>query len=303
MAPPARTPPLDRFIGQAELRHLISGAKIEDLGPDNLDLTSRYLVPKDRTCSAVITARQTGYLAGGALLPTLLSVYDPAIRLRPLILDGQQIEADTTIAELSGVLESILAMERVALNFMTHLSGVATATAQYVKAVAGTKVKIFDTRKTLPGLRALEKYAVACGGGHNHRHGLYDAVLVKDNHIAHLTSQELPMVLIDALNQARATAPAPAFIEVEVDTLEQLERVLGIASSGIDTVLLDNMTPGQLRRAVAIRDTLASGVELEVSGGIHLDTVAQVAATGVERISVGQITHSAASLDIALDMV
>ncbi len=273
------------------------------MGPADLDVTTRCLVPANQSCCATICARQSGHLAGGALLPALISLYHPAIGLKVLVGDGQRVEPGVAIAQLAGPLAHILALERVALNYLMHLSGVATVTARYVSAVTGTNSKIFDTRKTLPGLRALEKYAVACGGGYNHRRGLYDAVLIKDNHIAHLATRELPVTLKRALSRARAASPPPRFVGVEVDTLEHLEVVLRAVPSAIDIVLLDNMALPSIRQAVTIRDTLAPGVELEASGGINLDTVAQIAATGVERISVGQITHSAVSLDLALDIV
>ena len=275
------------------------------MGPNELDVTSRCLVPESQTCSAAIVAREAGHVAGGALLTTLVTVYDSEIVLQRQQQDGRVVATGQTIAVLTGSLRSILAMERVALNLMSHLSGVATLTARYVAAArgGGAKAKIYDTRKTLPGLRALEKYAVACGGGHNHRWGLHDAVLIKDNHIAHLSIDRLAESLQAACRDARLLSPPPRFVEMEVDTLEQLERVLPVAAGRIDRVLLDNMSRDQLIGAVAMRDRLAPSVELEASGGINLQTVGGVASTGVDCIAVGQITHSVPALDLALDVL
>jgi len=300
---PDGTLSLDRYIGQAQLRDLVECAKAEDMGPDGLDLTSDCLIPKEQPCHAVIRARQSGCLSGVSLLSTIANVYDNAITLRCIAQDGQAIDSDAEVAQIEGSLHSILAMERVALNFLCHLSGIATTTACYVAAVTAYNTKIYDTRKTLPGLRALEKYAVVCGGGHNHRSGLHDAVLIKDNHIAHLTTQDLPKAIRRACSQARSSTPSPRFVEMEVDTLEQLQCVLEIATGLIDVILLDNMSPDQLRQAVAIRNRVAATIQLEASGRITLSTVAQIAATGVNRIAIGQITHSAASLDLAMDIL
>ena len=185
------------------------------------------------------------------------------------------------------------------MNFVTHLSGIATLTSQYVQAVKGTNAVICDTRKTIAQMRSLAKYAVACGGGVNHRMGLFDAVLIKDNHIAGIAPDDLTHALISAIIKARAAQPPPAFIEVEVDTLEQLRRVLLCAA---DMILLDNMSPPQLREAVAMRDADAPQVQLEASGGVTLDNVRAIAESGVDRIAVGQITHSAPALDMGLDI-
>ena len=203
------------------------------------------------------------------------------------------------VGTLSGSLRGILAVERVLLNLLTHLSGIATLTAAYVAQVAGTSADIYDTRKTIPGLRDLAKYAVACGGGCNHRMGLHDAVLVKDNHIAHIAPAELPGALARMVVAARAAKPRPTFVEIEVDTLDQLRAVL---PTGPDIVLLDNMAPDQLRDAVALRNAAAPGVLLEASGGVTLETVGAIARTGVDRIAVGALTHSAPALDLGLDI-
>jgi len=300
--PPRHGPALDSFITQNHLAGLIQQAKHEDLGPNNTDLTTVCLIRPDQLGQAVLRARQPGRLAGAALLPAIVAAYDTAIDLQPLINDGQPLGKNDSIAQFTGPLCSILALERIALNFMTHLSGIATLTSQYVQAVASTNAQVCDTRKTIPGLRALQKYAVACGGGHNHRAGLYDAVLVKDNHIAHLSLQDLPDTLGRALNQARAATVPPRFIEVEIDTLDQLACILNNILPPPDRLLLDNMTPDQLRQAVGLRDSLAPGVVLEASGGVSLKTVAQIAHTGVDLISVGALTHSAPALDLGLDI-
>ena len=290
----ADPPSLDRYLSTGELREFVLRAKAEDMGPRSIDITSQAIVPDTQPAHATLRSRQPGRLAGAALLPVIAEAYGNSITIQATAHDSQPIEAGATIAQLAGPLRSILAMERVALNLLTHLSGIATLTSRYVEAAVGTKTQIFDTRKTLPGLRALEKYAVACGGGHNHRFGLYDAMLVKDNHLAHLKPNEIPVTLQKAFNHARAAATPPTFIEVEVDTLEQLENILANpVSSMIDVILLDNMTPDQLRQAVAMRDRLAASVLLEASGGIGLNNVAQIAHTGVDRIAVGAITHSA----------
>jgi nicotinate-nucleotide pyrophosphorylase (carboxylating) len=223
-------------------------------------------------------------------------VVDPTLVCSIVTPDGQRVERGTTLATVAGSLRGILAAERTALNFLQRMSGVATLTRKFVDAAAGFKVKLLDTRKTTPGWRLLEKYAVRCGGGTNHRMGLYDGILIKDNHLAGLGGS-----VRKAVEQARAyPGNAGLPVEVEVDTLEQLEVALAVRA---DIVLLDNMTLEQLRLAVARRDAIASGVLLEASGGVNLTTVRDIAATGVDRISVGAFTHSATALDIALDYI
>jgi nicotinate-nucleotide pyrophosphorylase (carboxylating) len=218
--------------------------------------------------------------------------------VRNVLDDGSSLDVGTVVAELTGPVRSLLAIERVALNFLTHLCGIATLTARYVAAVAGTDATICDTRKTLPGLRALGKYAVACGGGVNHRLGLHDAMLIKDNHLAHLPADQWQAVLSDAIERARADRPGLAFVEIEVDRIDQLRPAL---ACNPDFVLLDNMSVPQLRQAVSIRDAEAPGVQLEASGGVTLETVRPIAEAGVDRISVGALTHSAPALDLAVD--
>ena len=293
-------------MSPADRLALIQRAKAEDLGPDNVDITTRWLIPPDRQGCGVFRPRDRGVLAGAALLPAIIEAYDPALKLEPLIEDSGAIESGQVIARVSGSLASILALERVALNFLIHLCGVATLTHRYVQAVAelsGARAKIYDTRKTTPCLRALEKYAVACGGGFNHRMGLFDALLIKDNHLAPVIDPaDLPAVLANAIDQAKAATPPPRFIEIEVDRLDQLAALLSSPVAGqLDVVLLDNMSLDDTRRAVEMRDELAPHLELEASGNVNLANVAQVAATGVDRIAIGAITHSAPALDIGLD--
>ena len=292
-------PSLNRFINQHELGALIERARMEDLGPNTVDITSRCLLSPDSCAAVDIVPRQAGRLAGAVLLGAIVRAYDPVIDLQVHIADSRQLEPGTAVASLTGSLPTILALERVALNFLTHLSGIATLTRHYVDAIADTQAVICDTRKTLPTLRALEKYAVACGGGTNHRTGLYDAVLVKDNHIAHLSNDDLAGTLQNAMGRAQQSSPAPAFFQVEVDNLAQLQTVLNCKP---DIVLLDNMTVTQLRDAVALRNRSAPHVQLEASGSITLTTVSAIAHTGVDRISVGAITNSAPAVDIGLDI-
>ncbi|MEX1015425.1 MAG: carboxylating nicotinate-nucleotide diphosphorylase [Phycisphaeraceae bacterium] len=290
---------LEAYLNTDELAALIQRAKLEDVGPSGLDVTSRLFVPGERTGEARMTAREPGTVSGLALLPAVASAYDAKLAVTMEAADGGRIAAGQTVARLAGPIRSLLAVERVALNFVSHLSGVATLTARYVAATQGTSARICDTRKTLPGLRSVQKYAVACGGGTTHRMGLHDAMLIKDNHLAGVELDRLTDALRDAIARARTMHPQLKFAEVEVDTLEQLERVL---PCGADMVLLDNMPVDELRQAVALRDREAPGVLLEASGGVTLQTVASIAQTGVDRISVGALTHSAPALDFGLDV-
>lgn len=295
-------PSLNDFIPEDALRRLIDVAQREDLGPSRLDATSSLFIEADRQCVARIAARQGGVVAGLALLPDIVAAYDPTVEITATAVDGAVIEPGDVVAELHGPRRSILMLERVALNFAGHLSGVASHTAEFANRIAHTKAKVYDTRKTLPGLRGLQKYAVACGGGCTHRMGLYDAVLVKDNHLAHLPLEQMTEALRAMAERARREVAGLKFVMVEVDTLEQLARVL---PAGVDLVLLDNMPPATLAQAVAKRDAATSTgrrVELEASGGITLDTVRAVAEAGVDRISVGALTHSSVNLDLGLDI-
>jgi nicotinate-nucleotide pyrophosphorylase (carboxylating) len=294
MSPIPPTPEFGRpEYANAEV--LIELALAEDLGSVG-DLTGEATIPADATGSARFVARQPGVLAGMPVAEQLLRRFEPPIAFEPRLRDGDPLRPGDVIARVSGSMRSILAMERSALNFLQRLSGVATLTSRFVSAVSGTGATILDTRKTTPGWRFLEKYAVRCGGGRNHRIGLFDAVLIKDNHLAWLSSSDDPIGR--AIASSREHAQPGTVVEVEVDSLDQLDRALACLP---DIVLLDNFPPNLLVEAVRRRDSVAPGVLLESSGGITLETVADVARTGVDRISVGALTHSAPALDIALD--
>ena len=269
---------------------VVRQALIEDLGRAG-DITTDAIIPADQWARAVIAAREPGVISGLIAADLTFKSIDPTIRLLPCAPDGSEVAHGETIAEIEGPARAILTAERVALNFMGHLSGVATATHNLVAAVAGTKARIICTRKTIPGLRLLEKYAVRCGGGLNHRFGLDDAVLVKDNHIAAAGGIE------QAVKALRGRLGPMVKIEIEVDTLDQLEIALLL---GIDAVLLDNMSPEIMKRAVAMTQGRA---KLEASGGVTLERVRAIAESGVDYISSGAVTHSARSLDLGLDFL
>ncbi|MDG4889904.1 MULTISPECIES: carboxylating nicotinate-nucleotide diphosphorylase [unclassified Mesorhizobium] len=268
---------------------IVRSALLEDLGKAG-DLTSDAIVPLDHKSTFAFRTRQSGVLAGLDLVAYAFLLVDQSIDMRFARCDGSKVMAGETIATVSGPARGMLAAERTALNFLCHLSGIATATAEIVEAVRGQKAKIVCTRKTTPGLRALEKYAVRAGGGANHRFGLDDAMLIKDNHIATVGDVRT------AIERARATAGHMVKIEVEVDTLEQLDIAL---ATGVDAVLLDNMSVEQLTQAVAM---VGGRAITEASGGVTVQTAPAIAATGVDLISVGWITHSAPVLDIGLDV-
>ncbi len=281
---------------QANAEALINLALDEDLGPIG-DLTSDVTIPIHARGAARFAARSAGTIAGLPVVALLAGQF-PLGAWQTLVDDGDRVAAGTVIARIAGPMRSLLATERVALNFLQRLSGIATLTAQYVAEVAGTKAVILDTRKTTPGWRALEKYAVRCGGGQNHRSGLYDAVLIKDNHLAWLAQSHAGDPIGAAIKAARAHAPAGTVVEVEVDSLAELDRAL---ECNPDIVLVDNLGPSDLAEAVRRRDAANPRVLLESSGGVTLATVGALAHTGVDRISVGALTHSAPALDIGLD--
>jgi nicotinate-nucleotide pyrophosphorylase (carboxylating) len=260
------------------------------------DVTSQLLIPDERVGAAVLAARQPGVLAGLPAVELTFQLIDPTLLIECLRPDGSCVQPGDRLALISGRTRAILAGERTALNFVQRLSGIATQTRRYVDAVAGLSAQILDTRKTTPGWRLLEKYAVRQGGGHNHRLGLYDGILIKDNHLAALAEQPDPIP--EAVRLARQKHGTSLPVEIEVDTLAQLESAL---KARPDIVLLDNMPLADLRQAVRRRNETAPGVLLEASGGVTLDTVRAIAETGVDRISVGALTHSAPALDIALD--
>ena len=267
---------------------VIRAALEEDLGRAG-DITSALTIADGTQATARLVARKPGHICGLNCAEAAFRLVDPSLGFTPAIADGDAVTAGALLATIAGPARSLLTGERVALNFLGHLSGVATATAALVKAVEGTRARIVCTRKTIPGLRALQKYAVRCGGGFNHRFGLDDAVLVKDNHIAAAGG------IAPALSRLRAGLGHMVRIEVEVDTLAQLEEALTYA---VDVVLLDNMSPEMLARAVALTKGRAV---LEASGNVTLATVRAIAQTGVDYISAGAITHSAPNLDIGLD--
>lgn len=285
------------------MRQLVRLAVREDLDRQ-CDWTTVALVGPDGQGRAVIVARQAGVLAGLRAVPVIVDEMQAAINVQLARQDGDCVGAGTVVATLTGSARDLLTCERPILNFVGRLSGIATITSEYVGRIAGTRARIYDTRKSTPGWRRLEKYAVHCGGGRNHRGGLFDAVLIKDNHLA--LAAERDLTAADAVRAARdfvARLDAKyidrnMLIEVEIDRLEQLDDVL---AAGPDIVLLDNMSCEELRVAVSRRDELAPSVELEASGGVTLDTVRSIAETGVDRISAGALTHSARCLDVALD--
>ncbi len=254
------------------------------------DVTTLATVPADRPAGAALVARTPGVVAGIALAVEAFRQIDPTVRVEVAVHDGEAVERGTVVAAIEGPARAILSAERVALNFVQRLSGVATLTARYVAVVEGTRAEIVDTRKTTPGWRDLEKYAVRCGGGSNHRRDLSDAVLIKDNHLAACDGE----VRI-AVARAKAMAPEGMVVQVECDTLEQVDAALAAGAHG---VLLDNMSLADLRESVL---TCGGRCFTEASGGVTLETVRAIAETGVDRISVGALTHSAPALDLALD--
>ncbi|PPG59947.1 nicotinate-nucleotide diphosphorylase (carboxylating) [Rathayibacter sp. AY2B7] len=258
------------------------------------DLTSDTLLPADATASAALVAREPGVFSGGAVLVGTMRQVDSRIRCSVLVEDGAVFEAGQTLARIEGPAGGVLRGERVALNLVQRMSGIATLTAQYVAAVEGTRARIVDTRKTTPGLRALERHAVRSGGGRNHRFSLSDAVLAKDNHLAVLAARGIDLTA--ALRAARASIPHTAHLEVEVDRLDQIESAL---AGGADTIMLDNFTPERLRQGVAL---IGGRAVVEASGGVDLTTVRAIAEAGVDVISVGALTHSVRSLDLGLDI-
>ena len=281
---------------------LIALALDEDLGPDRDDLTSRLLVPADATGAVNVVARRPGVLAGLPIAERVCAAVtarsgNPPIELEPVLRDGQALRPGGVAATLTGPVRDLLTAERTVLNFLSHLSGVATLTAAFVERVAGTNAAILDTRKTHPGYRRLEKYAVRCGGGANHRMGLHDACMVKDNHLA-ARGDDGAVGLGEVIERVRRELPVGAMLIVEVDREGQFRAVL---PAGPDVILLDNYPPGELEKAVRVRNELAPGVLLEASGGVTLGTVRTIAETGVDRISVGALTHSAVALDLGFD--
>ncbi|WP_425614805.1 carboxylating nicotinate-nucleotide diphosphorylase [Anatilimnocola sp. NA78] len=291
-----------------DCRQLVRLAILEDLERGH-DWTTVALASEDAQSVANLVARQPGVIAGLEAARLTLEEMEISGAWEPQVADGAKVERGTLVARLRGPARGLLTAERTLLNLIGRMSGIATLTAEYVAAVAGTGARVYDTRKTTPGWRRLEKYAVRCGGGHNHRLGLFDGVLIKDNHLAlgrqgPQAARYTPAEAVERAKQflkehgAGQDRFTEMMVEVEVDSLEQLR---GVLPANPDIVLLDNMKPETLREAVAIRNELAPNVELEASGGITLQTIRSVAETGVERISSGALTHSAIVLDVALD--
>jgi nicotinate-nucleotide pyrophosphorylase (carboxylating) len=275
----------------AEIRTAIRAALAEDLGGG--DVTTLATVPPYAKSTALMRAREPLTVAGIQFAELVFRELSPKIKIEKLARDGQHVEAADTLLKISGSSRAILSAERVALNFVQRLSGVATATAQFASAIKNSCARILDTRKTTPGWRRFEKYAVACGGGKNHRLGLFDMILIKDNHLVALQNAK-PNAIAAAVLRTRKKFPKLK-VEVEADTLAQVAQAV---DAGADIILLDNMTPAQLRSAVKI---IRGRAQTEASGGVNLKTVRAIAATGVDFISVGAITHSARAVDIGLD--
>lgn len=278
----------DARTGQTVLEFLSGAAQ-------PLDRTSESMIPVEARGAGFFVARSAGIVAGLPLLAMVASRFSPGTTVDTQAHDGDRVAAGTSLARVAGPMRGLLRLERTALNFLQRLSGVATLTERFVSAVAGTRAVILDTRKTTPGWRALEKYGVRCGGGHNHRFGLHDAVLIKDNHLAWRGG---PDAVAFAIARARADAKPGIVLEIEVDTLDQLDEAL---AERPDIILVDNLGAEMLVEAVRRRDAIAPGVLLEASGGVNLSTVTAIAQAGVDRISVGALTHSAPALDIGLD--
>jgi nicotinate-nucleotide pyrophosphorylase (carboxylating) len=299
---------MEPFPSFEQLKDLIRLARQEDLGPASDDVTSRLLVPENAIYVGTLYQKEIGVACGLPIVEMICRVYDERLRVELIpgfhmeIIEGRYSDQrQTPLLRLRGPARSLLSAERVILNFLQRMSGVATLTQRFVKRLAGTKAKIYDTRKTLPGFRLLDKYAVRAGGGENYRVGLYDGLLVKDNHLAGIPARDLLNYLQPIVNRSREEDPK-RMVEVEVDTLEQFKEVLKV--DGIDVVLLDNMDCPRMEMAVDLlnKSPKKGKLALEASGGVTLETVRTIAQTGVDRIAIGALTHSAAALDISLDV-
>ena len=298
---------------QDDCLKLIEMALMEDIGANNMDAgidcTTDAIVPKQANARAALVSRAEGVVCGVEIAKLAIAKWAPKLALEVEVHDGQAVSPQQTIAVMVGPAHDILTMERTCLNFMCRLSGISTLTSQYVKEIEGTGACVLDTRKTTPGWRRLEKYAVACGGGANHRMGLYDAIMLKDNHLAFYRSlvedneDTIPTAIKISRqwindNATRLPNGRETVLQLEVDTLKQLEVAL---KTDCDIILLDNMDCDQLMRGVAMRNEEAPKILLEASGGVNLKTIGEIAKTGVERISVGALTHSAINFDVGLD--
>ncbi|SOE08871.1 nicotinate-nucleotide pyrophosphorylase [carboxylating] [Hoeflea halophila] len=279
-------------LPQLMIEEQVRAALREDLGRAG-DITSNATIGLERQATAQMNSREAGVISGLPLAEAAFRLINPAIRFEALMADGARVEPGAMIARISGPARGLLSAERVALNYLMHLSGVATHTARFADAIAHTPARVTCTRKTIPGLRAVEKYAVRCGGGSSHRYGLDDAILIKDNHIA------VAGGISEALRAAKAFAGHLVRVEIEVDTLAQFQEVL---DEGADVCLLDNMGPEMLGQAVAMNKAAGGQITLEASGNVDLDTIRAIAETGVDYISTSKITMAAPTLDIGLDM-
>ena len=278
---------------QAIVREAAARAVGEDVGPD--DVTSRAFIGEEAMAMGVLVAREECVLAGMDVAEAVFREVDGRLVWETLIQDGQKVGPNQSVAKVRGSARSVLTGERCALNFLQRLSGVATLTAEYVRAIAGTRTKILDTRKTTPGLRALERQAVRLGGGVNHRAGLYDGYLVKENHLSLVNSERLP----ELIQQARASHPDLALV-VEADSLELAMKLLLLP---VDRILVDNLTADQVREIVKVKRSRSLGIEIEASGGVTLERAQALSQAGVDFISVGKLTHSARSIDFSLDLI
>ncbi len=302
------------FLRQSgQTKRVLELAYDEDLGEHVQDWTGELMFGPDDQRSVQMCARESGIVSGIEFLSDLVEVFSQPgeIEYAAKLNDGDRIDPGTVLATFSGNARAIVALERTMLNLISRLSGIASRTNEFVQLVDSTHAKICDTRKTTPGLRAFEKYAVRCGGGATHRLGLYDAVLIKDNHLAGVSCENLATKIESVAYKIDNHATKLWFVQVEVDTLDQLKQVLGVDAGVVDIVLLDNMTIQELVQAVTMRDESSagsgsgsnSGLLLEASGGVSQATVSAIACTGVDRISIGGLTHQAQSLDIGLDSV
>lgn len=298
--------PLDGLASELRnsglIHRLVRLAHDEDLGPTSHDWTGELMFDRDQTSEAKLVLRQFGMISGLEFVPDILKVFvrpSEQVVWTPHHEDGECASSGTVLGTLIGSSIAIVRLERTLLNLVSRMSGIATRTHQFVDLVQGTCVQICDTRKTTPGLRVFEKYAVRCGGGVSHRMGLHDALLVKDNHLAGLTESAFCERVRSA--SAQAKEQNLKFVQVEVDTLDQLDWLLSLAPGVVDIVLLDNMNPETLTQAVSMRNERNPGLLLEASGGINESTLEPIARTGIDRISIGGLTHQAVSLDIGLD--
>jgi len=288
-------------------RRLIELARDEDLSSTPHDWTGELMFAPSDQRRVQMRSRAIGIIAGIEFLPDLIEVFSPLgqIQCKPLLSDGDEIDQGRVIAELTGNARAIVAIERTMLNLFSRMSGIATHTNAFVTLAKSTNAQICDTRKTTPGLRAFEKYSVRCGGGTTHRMGLFDALLIKDNHLAGINNQDLGAKIESAVRSIRGTDTDTSlwFVQVEVDRLDQLGKVLEIKPGLVDMVLLDNMTTDELHKAVAMRNEIGSSMLLEASGSVTIDTVGAIAHSGVDRISIGGLTHQAQSIDLGFDAI